>query len=59
MYIDFIPPYPPTYAVLTVRINTYNGWPTYLDQTPRAMAMAGFLYAGRMVLVVLVIAGGV
>ena len=46
--INFEKPRYPTYAVLTVRINTYNGWPTYLDQTPRAMAMAGFFYAGRM-----------
>jgi hypothetical protein len=46
--INFENPRFPTYAVLTVRINTYNGWPTYLDQTPRAMAMAGFFYAGRM-----------
>ena len=44
--INFENPRFPTYAVLTVRINTYNGWPTYLDQT--AMAMAGFFYAGRM-----------
>ena len=46
--INFEKPRYPTYAVLTVRINTYNGWPTYLDQTPRAMAMAGFFYAGMM-----------
>ena len=36
----------PTYAQLQVRISSYQGWPTYLDQTPRAMAMAGFLFAG-------------
>lgn len=46
--INFEKPRYPTYAVLTVRINTYNGWPAYLDQTPRVMAMAGFFYAGRM-----------
>ncbi|WP_263081640.1 hypothetical protein [Endozoicomonas sp. Mp262] len=44
--INFEKPRYPAYAVLTVRINTYNGWPTYLDQTPRDMAMAGFFYAG-------------
>lgn len=36
----------PNYAPLQVRISSYQGWPSYLDQTPRLMAMAGFLYAG-------------
>ena len=36
----------PNYAPLQVRISSYQGWPSYLDQTPRAMAMAGFLFAG-------------
>ncbi|XP_071133384.1 uncharacterized protein [Mytilus edulis] len=44
--INFEKPRYPAYAVLTVRINTYNGWPNYLDQTPRVMATAGFFYAG-------------
>ena len=34
------------YAPLQVRISSYQGWPSYLDQTPRDMAKAGFLYAG-------------
>ncbi|VDI17111.1 Hypothetical predicted protein [Mytilus galloprovincialis] len=45
--INFEKPRYPAYAVLTVRINTYNGWPNYLDQTPRVMATAGFFYAGK------------
>jgi hypothetical protein len=36
----------PTYAQLQVRISSYQGWPTYLDQTPRVMALAGFMFAG-------------
>ena len=36
----------PNYAPLQVRISSYQGWPSYLDQTPRAMAMAGFFFAG-------------
>jgi len=36
----------PNYAPLQVRISSYEGWPTYLDQTPRDIAVAGFLFAG-------------
>ncbi|OPL21338.1 hypothetical protein AM593_05439, partial [Mytilus galloprovincialis] len=36
----------PNYACLTVRISSYEGWPSYLDQSPRQMALAGFLFAG-------------
>ena len=36
----------PNYAQLQVRISSYQGWPTCLDQTPRDMAMAGFLFDG-------------
>ena len=36
----------PAYAQLNVRVSTYQGWPGYLDQTPRDMALAGFFYAG-------------
>jgi len=36
----------PNYAPLQVRISSFQGWPSYLDQTPRDMAKAGFLYAG-------------
>lgn len=46
--INFEKPKYPAYAVLTVRINTYNGWPDYLDQSPRDMALAGFFYAGKV-----------
>lgn len=34
------------YAPLQVRISSYEGWPGYLNQTPREMALAGFLFAG-------------
>ncbi|CAG2200569.1 unnamed protein product [Mytilus edulis] len=36
----------PNYACLTVRISSFEGWPSYLDQSPRQMALAGFLFAG-------------
>lgn len=36
----------PNYEPLQVRISSYQGWPSYLNQTPRDMAMAGFLFAG-------------
>jgi hypothetical protein len=36
----------PNYAPLQVRISSHQGWPSYLDQTPRAMATAGLLFAG-------------
>jgi hypothetical protein len=35
----------PAYAQLNVRVSTFQGWPGYLDQTPRDMALAGFFYA--------------
>ncbi|XP_052097287.1 baculoviral IAP repeat-containing protein 7-like, partial [Mytilus californianus] len=34
------------YTPLQVRISSYEGWPGYLNQTPREMALAGFLFAG-------------
>ncbi|CAG2209874.1 BIRC2_3 [Mytilus edulis] len=36
----------PAYAQLSVRVSTFQGWPGYLDQAPRDMALAGFFYAG-------------
>ncbi|XP_076084105.1 baculoviral IAP repeat-containing protein 7-like isoform X1 [Mytilus galloprovincialis] len=36
----------PDYAALQVRISSYQGWPSYLDQTPREMAVSGFFFAG-------------
>ncbi|MDP0561782.1 MAG: RING-HC finger protein [Candidatus Endonucleobacter sp. (ex Gigantidas childressi)] len=36
----------PTYSLLNVRVSSYSGWPSYLDISPRAMADAGFFYAG-------------
>ncbi|VDI37862.1 Hypothetical predicted protein [Mytilus galloprovincialis] len=36
----------PNYACLNVRISSFEGWPSYLDQSPRQMALAGFLFAG-------------
>ncbi|XP_076084056.1 baculoviral IAP repeat-containing protein 3-like [Mytilus galloprovincialis] len=34
------------YSPLQIRISSFEGWPGYLNQTPRAMALAGFLFAG-------------
>ncbi|XP_063405365.1 uncharacterized protein LOC134688515 isoform X2 [Mytilus trossulus] len=36
----------PAFSNLSVRISTFRGWPGYLDQAPRDMALAGFFYAG-------------
>lgn len=36
----------PKYASLPARISSFDGWPSYLDQTPSEMAMGGFMYAG-------------
>ncbi|VDI35401.1 baculoviral IAP repeat-containing protein 2/3 [Mytilus galloprovincialis] len=36
----------PDYASLQVRISSYQRWPSYLDQTPREMAVSGFFFAG-------------
>lgn len=44
--INFEKPTFPEYAGLTARINTYNNWPNYLDQTPSNMASAGFFHVG-------------
>ncbi|VDI31019.1 baculoviral IAP repeat-containing protein 7/8, partial [Mytilus galloprovincialis] len=43
---NFKKPKYPNYACLTVRISSFEGWPSYLDQSPRQMALAGFLFAG-------------
>jgi len=42
--VNFDKPRYPQYAILTVRMSTYNGWPA--TQTPKQMADAGFIYAG-------------
>ncbi|XP_063408069.1 baculoviral IAP repeat-containing protein 3-like [Mytilus trossulus] len=44
--IDLDNPRYPNYAALQVRISSFQGWPSYLDQTPKQMATAGFLFAG-------------
>ena len=44
--INFDRPRYPAYAILTVRISSFQNWPSHMTQTPRQMAMAGFLYAG-------------
>ncbi|KAK3098308.1 hypothetical protein FSP39_018246 [Pinctada imbricata] len=36
----------PAYAILNVRISSFQGWPSSLTQTPRMLALAGFFYAG-------------
>lgn len=37
----------PDYASLQIRISSFQGWPSYLDQTPREMAVSGFFFAGH------------
>lgn len=44
--VDLEKPRYQNYAALQVRISSFQGWPSYLDQTPRQMATAGFLFAG-------------
>ena len=44
--INFDRPRYPAYAILNVRISSFQNWPAHKTQTPRQMAMAGFLYAG-------------
>ena len=44
--INFDRPKYPSYAVVTVRVSSFSHWPSTLTQTPRALAMAGFFYAG-------------
>ena len=44
--INFDRPKYPSYAVVAVRISSFSHWPSTLTQTPRALAMAGFFYAG-------------
>ncbi|XP_052089237.1 uncharacterized protein LOC127725979 [Mytilus californianus] len=34
------------YAQLNDRVSTFQGWPGYLEQAPRDMALAGFFYEG-------------
>ncbi|XP_060564647.1 uncharacterized protein LOC132723862 [Ruditapes philippinarum] len=36
----------PDYVNVESRVNTYQGWPDYLDQTPRQMSEAGFFFVG-------------
>ncbi|VDI33746.1 baculoviral IAP repeat-containing protein 7/8, partial [Mytilus galloprovincialis] len=44
--IDIQSPRYVNYSPLQIRISSFEGWPGYLNQTPRAMALAGFLFAG-------------
>ncbi|KAK3097115.1 hypothetical protein FSP39_006497 [Pinctada imbricata] len=44
--INFDRPRYAAYAILTVRISSYQGWPSHLTQTPRQLSLAGFFYAG-------------
>ncbi|XP_062601944.1 putative inhibitor of apoptosis isoform X9 [Saccostrea cucullata] len=44
--INFDRPKYPSYAVLAVRISSFADWPSSITQTPRDLAMAGFLYSG-------------
>lgn len=40
------PPKHPQYAVQSVRLGTFKGWPTNIPQTPQIMAECGYYYAG-------------
>ncbi|XP_052710748.1 baculoviral IAP repeat-containing protein 7-like [Crassostrea angulata] len=44
--INFDRPKYPSYLVLDVRLSSFADWPSSLSQTPRDLAVAGFLYAG-------------
>ncbi|XP_062596232.1 E3 ubiquitin-protein ligase XIAP-like isoform X2 [Saccostrea cucullata] len=44
--INFDRPKYPSYAVLAVRISSFADWPSSITQTPRDLAIAGFLYSG-------------
>ncbi|XP_061192134.1 baculoviral IAP repeat-containing protein 3-like [Saccostrea echinata] len=44
--INFDHPKYPSYAALAVRISSFTDWPSSITQTPRDLAIAGFLYAG-------------
>lgn len=44
--INFDRPKYPSYSVLAVRVSSFADWPSSLSQTPRDLAVAGFLYAG-------------
>ena len=45
--INFDRPRYPAYAVLSVRISSYQGWASAATQTPRQLGVAGFFYAGK------------
>ncbi|XP_053398209.1 baculoviral IAP repeat-containing protein 8-like [Mercenaria mercenaria] len=36
----------PDYVSIDSRVSSYQGWPDYLDQTPRQMSEAGFFFVG-------------
>ena len=40
------PPKHPQYAVQSVRLESFKGWPTNIPQTPQIMAECGYYYAG-------------
>lgn len=40
------PPKHPQYAMQSVRLDTFKGWPTNIPQTPQIMAKCGYYYAG-------------
>ncbi|XP_048769072.2 baculoviral IAP repeat-containing protein 2-like isoform X2 [Ostrea edulis] len=44
--ISFDRPKYPAYAVVATRISSFKDWPSSMTQTPRDLALAGFLYAG-------------
>ncbi|XP_062600081.1 baculoviral IAP repeat-containing protein 3-like [Saccostrea cucullata] len=44
--INFDRPKYPSYAVMATRVSSFKDWPSSVMQTPRDLAMAGFIYAG-------------
>ncbi|XP_061192152.1 putative inhibitor of apoptosis [Saccostrea echinata] len=44
--INFDRPKYPAYAVVATRVSSFNDWPSSITQTPRDLALAGFLYVG-------------
>jgi len=44
--VDDFPPRHPQFSEYQARINTFGKWPSYIKQTPRALAKAGLFYTG-------------
>nr|ATZ76820.1 inhibitor of apoptosis 1 [Sinohyriopsis schlegelii] len=44
--VSFEKPKHPHYSVLTSRLESFRGWPSYMQQKPADLASAGFYYVG-------------